>query len=450
MSKISEQFMSKLARMGITRLNAIQCAVAEVDAHVQRLMLLAPTGSGKTVAYAIALLRGMRPAAPGQAPTALVLAPSRELAQQIYDVIRPLAAPELKTVVVCGGRSADSEVPSLTSSTPPDIVIATPGRLLDHIARGTIIPRNIRRVVIDEYDKLLALGFEHQMGDIMRRIGSCSELLMLTSATEPASLPAFIADRGTPKIIRAEDDAAPSRARLTIMDVISPERDKLDTLAILVRELLAAGQTAMVFVNHRDAAERVVSGLGRRGITAVLYHGGLEQRQREIAVAAFASHAANVMVSTDLGARGLDIPDVGAVIHYHLPVDEAAYTHRNGRTARAGADGTAYVILGPSENLPPYIDTDHTHYPAEPDNDAVIREPYTLMYIDGGRRRKISRGDILGFAVKDAGIPSDKVGHITIAPDYALVAVAAEYAPALQQAARAHRLKGLKVRITPV
>ncbi len=450
MSKISEQFMSKLARMGITRLNAIQCAVAEVDAHVQRLMLLAPTGSGKTVAYAIALLRGMRPATPGQAPTALVLAPSRELAQQIYDVIRPLAAPEFKTVVVCGGRSADSEVPSLTSATPPDIVIATPGRLLDHIARGTIVPRHIRRVVIDEYDKLLALGFERQMGDIMRRIGPRPDLLMLTSATEPPALPSFITDRGAPTVIRADDDATHPRARLTVMDVVSPERDKLDTLAVLVRELLAAGQTAMVFVNHRDAAERVVSGLGRRGVTAVLYHGGLEQRQREIAVAALASHAANVMVSTDLGARGLDIPDVGAVIHYHLPVDEAAYTHRNGRTARAGADGTAYVILGPSENMPPYIDTDHTHYPAEPDNNAAIREPYTLMYIDGGRRRKISRGDILGFAVKDAGIPSDKVGHITIAPDYALVAVAAEYATTLSQAARARRLKGQKVRITPV
>lgn len=450
MSKVSEQFMSKLARMGITRLNAIQCAVAETDAQVQRLMLLAPTGSGKTVAYAIALLRGMRPAAPGQAPTALVLAPSRELAQQIYDVIRPLAAPKLKTVVVCGGRSAESEVTSLTSATPPDIVIATPGRLLDHIARGTIIPRNIRRVVIDEYDKLLALGFERQMGDIMRRIGTRTDLLMLTSATEPPSLPPFIADRGTPTVIRTDNDAAPTRTRLTVMDVVSPERDKLDTLAVLVRELLAAGQTAMVFVNHRDAAERVVSGLGRRGVTAVLYHGGLEQHQREIAVAAFVSHAADVMVSTDLGARGLDIPDVGAVIHYHLPVDEAAYTHRNGRTARAGADGLAYIILGPTESLPPYIDTDHTHYPAEPADSTAIREPYTLMYIDGGRRRKISRGDILGFATKDAGIPGDKVGHITIAPDYALVAVAAEYAQTLSQAARARRLKGQKVRITPV
>lgn len=156
------------------------------------------------------------------------------------------------------------------------------------------------------------------------------------------------------------------------------------------------------------------------------------------------------MVSTNLGARGLDIPGVGAVIHYHLPVDEAAYTHRNGRTARAGADGTAYVILGPSENMPPYIDTDHTHYPAEPSDGVTMREPYTLMYIDGGRRRKISRGDILGFAVKDAGIPGDKVGHISIAPDYALVAVAAEYASALRQAASLHRLKGQKVRITPI
>lgn len=451
MSRLPEDFAAKLGRMGITSLNAIQRAVAATDPGARRLVLLAPTGSGKTVAYAIALLRGMRKPVPGQAPAALVLAPSRELAQQIFDVLRPLASPAYKTVVVCGGRSAEAETASLTAATPPDIVVATPGRLLDHIARGTIVPRNIRRVVIDEYDKLLALGFERQVGDILRRIGPGTGLLMLVSATEPPTLPPFITDKGTPVYINAGTGGKEAaQGRLTVMSVASPERDKLDTLATLVRELLAAGQTAMVFVNHRDAAERVTTGLGRRGVTAVLYHGGLEQRQREIAVAAFASHAADVMVSTDLGARGLDIPGVGAVIHYHMPVDEAAYTHRNGRTARAGADGTAYVITGPDEDTPPYMDIDHEHYPAEPQGQAAQREPYTLLYIDGGRRRKISRGDILGFAAKDAGIPADSVGHITIAPDYSLVAVASRQAPALCQAARTHKLKGQKVRISPV
>lgn len=442
--------MPKLARMGISELNAIQRAVVATDARTRRMLLLSPTGSGKTVAYALALLRTMTPAVPGRTPTVLILAPSRELAQQIFEVIRPLSAPQYKTVVLCGGRSVDSEIPSLTSATPPDIVVATPGRLLDHISRGTVVARNISRVIIDEYDKLLALGFERQVGDIMRRIGTQIRLLVLTSATEPPTLPPFITDCGEPLTVKADSAAAAERqGHLLVMGVSSPERDKLDTLATLLRELLAADRTAMVFVNHRDAAVRVVDGLRRRGITAVLYHGGLEQREREIAVAAFASHAANVMVSTDLGARGLDIPQVGAVIHYHLPVDAAAYTHRNGRTARAGADGEAYVILGPDEDTPEYIDIDRRHYPSAPD-DARQSHPYILMYIDAGRRRKISRGDILGFATKDAGIPGDRVGHITIAPEYALVAVAPEYADALRQSARAHKLKGQKVRITPV
>lgn len=448
MTELSAPLAEKLARMGITELNDIQRRVLATDKNTESIVLIAPTGSGKTVAYALALLRNMKPSTPGRAPQALVLAPARELARQIFDVLRPLAAPELKTVVLSGGRSVDSEIPSLTASTPPDIIVATPGRFLDHISRGSILPANIRRIVIDEYDKLLELGFERQLSEILQRISKHRSLTMLTSATTPESLPkALEAEGGGTPPVTIDGNAA---SKLIVMDVPAAQRDKLDTLAVLVRELLAAGQTSMVFVNHRDAAERVVSGLGRRGVTAVLYHGGLEQRQREIAVAAFVSHAADVMVSTDLGARGLDIPGVGAVIHYHLPVDEAAYTHRNGRTARAGADGTAYVILGPSENMPPYINTDHTHYPAEPSDGVTMREPYTLMYIDGGRRRKISRGDILGFAVKDAGIPGDKVGHISIAPDYALVAVAAEYASALRQAARLHRLKGQKVRITPI
>ncbi len=315
MTELSAPLAEKLARMGITELNDIQRRVLATDKNTESIVLIAPTGSGKTVAYALALLRNMKPSTPGRAPQALVLAPARELARQIFDVLRPLAAPELKTVVLSGGRSVDSEIPSLTASTPPDIIVATPGRLLDHISRGSILPANIRRIVIDEYDKCLEMGFRDEVTRIAARLPRVEHCwLTSATATEDARLLAAQLPGGgrlqTLDYLDADSRAAARRIRLH--SVTSPERDKLETLGRLLSAI--GGAPAIVFVAHRESAERVGRYLDSEGFDCVVYHGGMEQERREKALGKFRGGCANVMVSTDIAARGLDIPEVEAVV----------------------------------------------------------------------------------------------------------------------------------------
>jgi superfamily II DNA/RNA helicase len=404
------------------------------------LVLLAPTGSGKTLAFTIAMLRRLETAYAGKGVSAVVIAPSRELVMQIHSVVRPVAA-GFKAIALYGGNAFSAEQASIEGAVP-DIVIATPGRLLDHINRGTLNVSTARTLVVDEYDKTLELGFQDELRRIVRRLTHVNSTV-LTSATRIAELPAFI-DAQKAQVLDFSQNDSPA-ARIVTMNVPSPERDKINTLAALLRTINAP--SVMVFVNHRESAERVYDELTKRHISCTLYHGGLDQREREIAVARFSLGATNVLVATDLAARGLDIADVQAVVHYHMPTSEQAYTHRNGRTARAGACGEIYVITGPDENTPEYVTTDNDYYP---DYDATteLSAQMTLLYINAGRRDKISRGDVAGFVMKQCGIQAAKVGKISIGLDYALVAVAPDVAHTVIDTARSARLKNKRVRIT--
>ena len=423
------------AALGIARFNAMQRAA--VACKAPSMILLSPTGSGKTLAFAAAVL--MRLPAPEASVMAVVIAPSRELVMQIQTVVRQLA-PGYKTMAVYGGNPFDDERKSIASAVP-QILIATPGRLLDHLNRRTITLGKVRALVVDEYDKTLELGFHDEVRRIAARVGRVP-FTVLTSATAIADMPPFIhADKA--ETIDATDDTAQA-PKLTVVQVPSAVPDKLDTLAALLRGGIGL---SIVFVNHRESAERVVNGLRSRNIPAVLYHGGLEQQQREMAVAAFRAGAAPVLVATDLAARGLDIQDVDAIVHYHLPVDQAAWTHRNGRTARAGKSGSVYVITGPDEVLPDYIAVSHPLYP-DMDNDAQLTAPWTLLYINAGKQLKISRGDIAGFIIKKCGARPDQVGTITVAARYSLVAVAPDIAQTVMATARTERLKNTRVKIT--
>ncbi len=428
----------------IEQLNAMQEAV--MACHAKDIVLLSPTGSGKTLAFAIALLKRIDPSQKA-CTSALILTPSRELAIQVCEVLRPLAQ-GLKTVALYGGHKMEVEIASL-SSAAAEIVIATPGRLLDHIERGTLSLGAVKHLVIDEYDKMLELGFRKQMEAIGRRLPRRRQLTMLTSATALDDKVMFV-NPSEVKTIDYRRTASP-RSKTLIMSVQSPERDKLDTLAALLRSL-KVDSPSIVFVNHRESAERCVGSLRRRGINVLLYHGGLDQRQREIAVAALASGAYPVMVATDLAGRGLDIEGLGAVVHYHMPVDEKIWTHRNGRTARAGADGEVYLIVGPDENIPEYVTIDREFYPSAENFDQNAGQdmsPMTLLYIDAGKRDKISRGDVAGFVMKSAGVEASLVGKITVGTDYALVAVASgDAANAVLSTAKTAKLKGKRVRIS--
>lgn len=424
----------------------MQAAVAASDVH--RLLLLSPTGSGKTIAFTTAILRRISPAeATSGQLQAIVIAPSRELVRQIHEVVRPIAGLfGLKAIALYGGNSFSSEQASIEGAIPA-IIVATPGRLLDHINRATLDVSRVGQVVLDEYDKILELGFQDEMKRIASRLSTGlpsrqPRFVMVTSATKLTEVPSFI-DLAAAETI----DFTPAQAdnvRLRIVNVPSNDRDKLPTLAALIRALPPVGPI-IVFVNHRESADRVGAYLHKERISSVVYHGGLDQQRREMALARFDSHAAHVLVATDLAGRGIDVEGVSAVIHYHPAADVETWTHRNGRTARVDRHGEVYVITAPEENIPDFVVTENDYYPDMTSTGAIPSE-MSLIYFDRGKRDKISRGDIAGFVMKQAGVPADAVGKITLGTRYALVAVKPEYASTVIDAAKNGKLKNLRTR----
>ncbi len=429
------------SRLGIAELNDMQKAAA-AEKLPATLLMLAPTGSGKTLAFALPFLRSLRH--PDGKVQGLVLAPSRELVLQIFNIIRPIAT-DYKTVAFYGGHAMSEEVNSL--SVTPDIIIATPGRLLDHIQRGQLSLYDVSTLVVDEYDKCLELGFHDEMRRISGRLKSLRTVI-LTSATKLSELPEFL-DMSALKTLDftkgKTDTAVP---KLDIKRVESPARDKIDTLEALLRTVASSDTKTLVFVNHRESAERVFNLLKKAGFPAGLYHGGLEQLDRERALLMFNNGSTPIHVSTDLGARGLDIADVKSVIHYHLPLTAENWTHRNGRTGRMGAEGDVYVIVSEADNVPEFVTTDHDYMP--PTDGEIPESKWTTLHLNAGKKEKISRGDIAGFLIQKGGLGKDEVGVIDVKDHSSYVAVPRGKARDTIKALEPYKIKNTRVRITQV
>lgn len=427
-------------RMGIARLNALQQAVLQAWPQGGDVVVYSPTGSGKTLAYAIPVLKSMRE--PCGRVQCVVVVPSRELAVQTADVLRAIAG-DYKLTLCCGGHSVADE--KLSLAVTPDVVVATPGRLLDHIKRGHVDVRNVRLLVLDEFDKSLELGFDDEMRSIVSRMPNLSRKL-LTSATAALRIPPYLKLNG-PLVVDRLDQAAELHQRLKAWAVRSPEPDKLATLRRLLLSLPEVGKT-IVFVNYRDAAQRVCAYLAGHGVSAGVYNGALAQVEREKAVDLFNNGSYCVMVSTDLGSRGLDIDGVRHIIHYHLPVSAEAYTHRNGRTARVTASGDTYVLLGPGERLPGFVDADGDFaMPPQPLRQAVAPTMATLHFM-AGRKEKISRGDVVGFIANNSDVAAAEIGRISLKDHCALAAVPAAKAAKAVTALNRCKIKGKRVRIS--
>lgn len=425
-------------RLGIENLNDMQTVIAQSDR--KRMILLSPTGSGKTVAFTIAMLKAIKE--PCGRVQALVIAPSRELVTQIAEVVRVIAT-GFKVTALYGGHAMSDEVNSL--SVTPDIVIATPGRLLDHIERRQIDIRSVHTLVLDEYDKSLELGFLGEMEKIVKKVSSPS-VVILTSATPISDIPDFLPVRGA-KVYDFSEKSESPRSRIEIFSVESPSRDKLDTLIQLLHSL--PDQKVIVFVNHRESAERVYEALASAGFPEGIYHGGLDQQKREMAVDMLNNGSTPILVSTDLGSRGLDIDSVGAVVHYHLPLSKESWTHRNGRTARVDATGHVYVIMSEADRRPDYIEWDSDYNP-EHASDNPIRSETATLYINAGRKEKLSKGDIAGYAIRALGVPQDKVGLITLRDHYSLVAVPRDMVKQIISLAPTPKIKKMRVKLSVV
>lgn len=406
------------------------------------VVLLSPTGSGKTLAYVLPTVEQIEASQPKV--QAVVVVPSRELALQVESVLRE-HAPGLRAMSLYGGRPAMEEHRRI-KEVKPHIVVATPGRLLDHVGKENLNILSTRTLVVDEYDKCLELGFREEMNQIGQLFGRTPQMV-LTSATafdpegeEGSETPQWVARRKW-VVVDHLDAAAQLRQRLSIRVVEALEKDKLSSLARLLTHLKS--ESSIVFVAHRESADRIGRYLQEEGFAAVVYHGGMEQEQRERALYRFRAGAATTLVSTDLAARGLDIPQVRAIVHYHLPQDEATFTHRSGRTARWEESGTAFLIVGPEEQLPPFVEADGT-LPIADIEPRAYRPEWTVLYIGRGKRDKLSKGDVLGFLCKKGGLTTAQIGRIDLAAHAAYAAVRRTALKSLLAGIAGEKIKGMK------
>ncbi len=421
-------FEEQLSYLGIDALNAMQTEAIAAFRRSRGAVLLAPTGSGKTLAYVLPLIAILTS---GKETKAMVLVPSRELAAQTVDVIKRTRC-DIAAMACYGGRPAMDEHRTMRQL-QPRIIVATPGRASDHLRKGNIRGEEYSILVIDEFDKSLELGFRDEMAEVIGML-PCLEKRFLLSATDSEDIPAFVG-----KDFERLDFSDDADDRLHMHIVRSPQKDKLETLDALLRKL--GREQSVVFVNHRESVERVASYLRREGFAVSAYHGGMEQRERERQLYRFVGGAALTLVSTDLAARGLDIPAVAHVIHYHLPATPDDFTHRNGRTARWDRQGDVWMLLGPEESAPD-INCGETITLTPERNEAMPHPLWATMYIGRGRKDKINRVDIVGFLSKVGGLGRDELGRVDVGDHWAYAAIKAERARDVLRRVEGQKIKG--------
>lgn len=284
------------------------------------------------------------------------------------------------------------------------------------------------------------------MRKIFNRLKNVSRII-LTSATSAAALPSFI-KLENPLEIDFSGNSGDVRDRMKIYRV-DTDKDKLESLLGLLRSISKDDipERTIVFVNHRESAVRVADFLKKHKVACALYHGELDQFQREDAISMFNNGSAPILIATDLAARGLDIRGVSSIVHYHQPLTPETYTHRNGRTARVDASGDIYVLTGPDEELKPFIETDGTYRP-DPNASSSLKSDKATIRISAGRKEKLSKGDIVGFLCKEGGLSADEVGPITLSDHHALVAVPSAKAKSLIKDLEPKKIKGNRRKLT--
>ena len=425
--------------IGVSQLSEMQQAAYEAwQRSNSDLVLLSPTGSGKTLAYLLPLLESLD--CTSDKVQAVVIVPSRELAAQTVEVVKSLKT-KVRSLACYGGRPTMQEHRQM-ESVHPHLVISTPGRLVDHLEKQNFEVSSVRTLVIDEFDKCLELGFHDEMKQALFCLPQVQRRILL-SATETDQIPRFV---NLSQAVRLDyQQSVPQneskQERVSLKVVNSPIKDKLDTLLDLLRSL---GEVqSIVFLNYREAVERVYQFLHKNGVACEQFHGGMEQDRRERALFKFSNGSSNVLVSTDLGSRGLDMPDTDVIIHYHLPLNEQAFIHRNGRTARWLATGRAFMILNEEERLPDYVGEAPTFY--LPKQLPPVSQPkMATIYIGKGKKDKLSKMDIMGFLCKIGGLERSQVGHIDVQDHCSYAAVSLPEIKSVLRRVEGQKIKGIK------
>ncbi|WP_282123405.1 DEAD/DEAH box helicase [Algibacter mikhailovii] len=424
-----------LTKLNIHELNPMQEEAISVIENKTNTVILSPTGTGKTLAFSLPLLRELDPTS--KEVQALIIVPTRELVIQIEQVIRTMGS-GFKVNAVYGGRPISKDKIEIKHN--PAILIGTPGRLLDHFDQDRFSKTAIKTLILDEFDKSLEDGFEEEMKAIISQLNNLNKRV-LTSATQGVKIPEFV-KLNQPTIINYLKES--QRSNLDIKTVISPDKNMLHTLIDLLQHI--GNEPGIIFCNLRDSINEVSRFLKRKNINHACFSGGMEQKDRERALIKFRNGSCQILVATDLAARGIDIPELQYIIHYELPIHKEEFIHRNGRTARMHANGTAYVLKRKGRLLPDFIqETEGINISKK----ANFKPQYwQTLFISGGRKDKISKGDIAGLFLKKGQISKEELGSIELKQDCAFVAIPLKKAEDLIEKLNNTRLKKKKVRVT--
>ena len=434
MSEKNKNQEAILSKLGIKELNSMQKEAISAISSNSEIVLLSPTGTGKTLAFLLPIIAELDPKS--DQVQVLILVPSRELAIQIEQVTREMGS-GYKVNAVYGGKAGSKDKIELKK--PPAILIGTPGRIADHLRRETISSENIKTLVLDEFDKSLEVGFENEIKEIVSALPSVKKKI-LSSATQKIEIPEFIGIKNPKKL----DYLGEEKSQLKLKTIVSPTKDKLDTLQSLLGHIGEA--SGIIFCNFKDTIQFVSNFLADKKISHACFYGGLEQVDRERALIKFRNGTHRILLATDLAARGIDVPEMDFIIHFQIPAKKHEFTHRNGRTARMHSNGIAYILKYKNDVLPEFMENSEIEEIKL--NQKPISSNWETLYITGGRRDKISKGDIAGLFFKQGNLQKNELGTIELKHDCAYVAVHNSKTRLLIKQLNNSKLKKKKLRIS--
>ncbi|HEK1769386.1 ATP-dependent RNA helicase DbpA [Pseudomonas sp. S44] len=448
---LSAAMLANLDALGYASMTPIQAQSLPVILKGQDLIAQAKTGSGKTAAFGIGLLNPINPRFFGC--QALVLCPTRELADQVAKELRRLARAEdnIKILTLCGGVSLGPQIASLEHGA--HIIVGTPGRIQQHLDKGTLDLKGLNTLVLDEADRMLDMGFFDAIAAIIGKTPSRRQTLLF-SATYPAGIEQLAADfMRKPQQVTVESQHSDNQIEQRFIEIDPQQR--LEAVTRVLGHYRP--QSCVAFCFTKQQCEDLVTHLTAKGIVAQALHGDLEQRDRDQVLTMFANRSSSVLVATDVAARGLDIDGLDLVINVELARDAEIHVHRVGRTGRAGEKGVAISLVAPAEGHRAQAIEDLQKRPLRWEQLDSLKskggEPLlptmTTLCIAAGRKDKLRPGDILGALTGDAGLPGKQVGKIAIFDFVAFVAVERAVAKQAMQRLNSGKIKGraLKVRI---
>ncbi|MCH2021272.1 MAG: DEAD/DEAH box helicase [Saprospiraceae bacterium] len=435
MSYNTNSIIKILKLLNIDKLNDMQQVMLKTAHKNNDVVLLAPTGSGKTLGFLLPLLQKLKKK---EKPfiQALILTPSRELAIQITNVFQTMQT-GFKVTCCYGGHPIKIELQTLIN--PPALLIGTPGRIADHLRRNSFSTEHIHTLILDEFDKSLEFGFAKEMSFIIYQLNNLNSR-QLTSATSSIDIPEFV---GITKSVKIDFINQKRTEKLEIKALVFSQEKKIETLLKLVS--YCGKDPTLIFCNQRNTVEEISDILYRKGFIIDIFHGGLEQKEREIALIKFKNGSINILITTDLASRGLDISSIKNIIHYQLPHTETEFIHRNGRTARMNSDGTAYLILDEDRHWRSYI-TEDIEYIELPEEISLPKKPeWVTLYVSAGKKDKINKFDIVGSFFKKGQLKKDELGLVVVKDHASFVAVKENKVEGLIQCLNKQRIKKKKV-----